>query len=433
MSNPLMEAIEGIGKSFEEMKKVNDQMLAEERAGNAARAKELKETLDKVSEELGQHSKNKEILEKRLQQQTDRLEILEALNDRPGKSVQDKIRDEHKDLAIQWIRSGGQDQDAQKKIAELNQKAMQVKDVTVGSAAGGGVAVPEEISRQIDKFLLRTSAVAANVKNVMVGTPDYKELISRNATTYAWSSETGSRTAKATPELVEIAPPHGELFSYLSASNWSLRDIFFNVENWLVDNVGEGFDVGLSAAIFNGDGSSKPKGMTHSAPTSADDYSSPYRASAVYQYVPVTPSSSPFTSAGVNADSVINLVYKLNPRYRAGAKFAASTITQGHLRKLKDTQGQYLWQPSLQAGQPDRLLGYEMFTWEDLGSPTGANALAVAFGDFNKAYTLTLITGMEVIRDQVTTPGYTKFYVARRFGGHPANVDALKFLKVAVS
>jgi HK97 family phage major capsid protein len=306
--------------------------------------------------------------------------------------------------------------------------------VLVGQNLHGGFAVPEEISREVDKLLLKSSEIVANVKSVNVSTPDYKELISINGMTYDWSAETGTRSAKANPTLRECAVTHGELYSYVSASNWSLQDIFFNVESWLVENLVEGFAKGLDAAIFNGNGSSRPTGMTNTAVSSSDDYASPMRSAAAYQYsfIP-TAGSSPFTTAGLTADSIINLVYKLNPRYRGGAKFAANTVTQGHIRKLKGSDNNYLWQPGLQQGQPDRLMGYEVFTWEDLGAPTTANALPVAFGDFKKAYSLALIQGMQIVRDQVTVPGYTKFYVSRRFGGIPTNNDAVKFLKCSLS
>jgi HK97 family phage major capsid protein len=151
------------------------------------------------------------------------------------------------------------------------------------------------------------------------------------------------------------------------------------------------------------------------------------------QYIPITASSSPFTTNGFGTDDVIDLVYALNPRLRGNARFAANTTTQGHLRKLKDSTGQYLWQPSLQAGQPDRLIGYELFTWEEMGDPTTANAFPLAFGDFNKGYTLVTRQEMNILVDPYTDKGYTAFLVDQRFGGIVTNNSAIKLLKVAIS
>ena len=433
MSNQIMDAIEGIGKSFEEFKKVNDQILDEERKGNEARARELQATLDKIGDELSQHQKNREILEKRLAAQQDRIEIVEALNDRPRATVQDRIRSEHKDLCLQWIRSKGQDYEALAKYKELVSKAREVKDVTIGTDASGGFALPEEISRTVDKLILNFSGIAANVKNVQVGTSDYKELVSVNNASYAWSTETGTRSATTSPELRNRAPTWGELYAYPSASNWSLEDLFFNVENWLVDNISEGFAVGLSTAIYNGNGSGTLTGMVNTAPVTTNDYASPERNHAALEYMPLTSPASPYIPTGVTADSLIDLVYLLRAGYRAGAKFAMNSSTQGHCRRLKDTNGQYLWQPSFQMGQPDMLLGYPVFTWEDLGSSVAANTYPVMFGNFAKAYTLAARSGMAIVRDNITTPGYTAFYVSRRYGGCVTNNNAVKVLKVSIT
>jgi HK97 family phage major capsid protein len=408
-------------------------MLAEERAGNAARAKELKDALDKIADDLNANVKQKEIAEKRLATLQDRLEIVEALNDRPRATIQDRIRSEHKDLFVRWIRSRGTDESAVTQFRELVQKSREVKDVSIGTDAAGGFALPEDISRAIDNLVLKSSAIAANVKNVQVGTSDYKELVTVNDVTYTWAAEADSRSATVEPTLRNRAPTWGELYAYMQASNWSLEDLFFNVEAWLTENAAEAFGVGLSTAIYNGNGSGKPTGMFAAAPTSVDDYASPERAHGTLEYIPLTSPSSPYTSTGITAKTLVDLVYAARAPYRSGAKFAMSSVTQGHVRKLTDTTGQFLWQPSLQMGQPDMLLGYPVFTWEDLGSPTGANALAAVFGDFRRAYTLVTRTGMSVVRDNITAPGFTKFYMARRYGGIVTNNNAVKVAKVAVS
>ena len=171
----IMTAIEAVGKSFEELKKTNQQMLEEERKGNQARAMELKNALDKISDDLSAGVKAKEIAEKRLSTLQDRLEIVEAMNDRPRATIQDKIRSEHKDLFFRWVRSRGTDDGAVHAYKELVQKAREVKDVSIGTDSAGGFALPEEISRSIDNLVLKLSAIAGEVKNVQVGSSDYKE------------------------------------------------------------------------------------------------------------------------------------------------------------------------------------------------------------------------------------------------------------------
>lgn len=429
MANEIVQAIEAIGTGFDEFKKINDQRIEEERKGNEARARELSGKLDRIETELVTESKKKRELEQRLAMQQDRIEILEALNDRPRGTIQEKLRNEHNDLFNQWIRSGGQDRDAEKKFKELQTKAMEVKDVTIGTTTAGGFALPEEISAQIEKLILRQSEIVSNVKNVRVGTSDYKELVSIFGGNSGWVGETGSRSATGTPNLRERAPTWGELYSYPQVSEWSLQDIFFSVEQWLVNDIADGMAINLSTAIWNGNGSSKPTGMTNTSTVTTADTASPLRAAAAYQHTTLV-GFSPSSPSQINMDAIINLVYTLAPGYRAGAKFAANTITQGIMRRMKTSQGVYLWEPSLQVGQPDRLLGYPVFTWEDMGNGNVADATALAFGDFQKGYVLASRAELAVTRENFTTPGYVKFYVRRRYGGCPLNNDAIKFLKV---
>lgn len=419
--------IEALAQKLEAERKTFEQITTEERKGNEARVRELNEEASRQGSEIADLQRKRRELEQRIAMQQERIEIIESLNDRPKGTIQDKIRDEHKSLFVEWMRKGGQAPEVDAKYQELVRKAREVKDITLASTAGGGFALPEQIASEIDALMLRKSEILMHVKNVRAGTSDYKELISIHGGTSGWVGEAGSRSATGTPNLRERAPTWGELYAYPQVSEWALQDIFFNVESWLTNDIADGMAVGLSTAIWSGNGSSKPTGMTNTTPVTTADYASPMRAAAAYQYVSLV---SPASPSVVNADSVINLCYSLNPAYRSNAKFAMNTVTQGLVRRMKSTNGDYYWQPSYQAGQPDRLLGYEVFNWEDMGNGNTADAFAVAFGDFAKAYVLATRTELLVTRDQVTNPGYTRFYVRRRYGGCPLNNDALKFLRI---
>src|SRR5690606_34390260 len=110
-----------------------------------------------------------------------------------------------------------------------------------------------------------------------------------------------------------------------------------------------------------------------------------------------------------------DLIYKLNSAYRANARWVMNSNTTGSVRKLKDENGQYLWQPSLQAGQPQMLLGYPVETWEQMPD-VATNAHPIGFGDFMQGYLLTDRVGMRITRDNVTNVGFVRFYIRRREG-----------------
>jgi HK97 family phage major capsid protein len=102
------------------------------------------------------------------------------------------------------------------------------------------------------------------------------------------------------------------------------------------------------------------------------------------------------------------------------------------MRKYKDSTGQYLWQPALTAGQPATFLGYGITEAEDMPA-VAANSFPLAFGDFAQGYLIADRVGMRMTRDEITTPGFVKFYVRKRVGGILRNTQAIKLLKVAAS
>jgi HK97 family phage major capsid protein len=272
---------------------------------------------------------------------------------------------------------------------------------------------------------LKYSPVRDLIKVVPVGTSDYKELVDIGGTTAGWVGESDSRTATNTGQLREVAPTHGELYAYPQASEWSLDDIFFNVDAWISDSVARAFAVAEGLAVISGNGTNKPTGMTNTPPVSTADDASPKRAAAAYQYV-LSGDNSP---AAIDGDSLIDAQYTLNSSYRANANWVMNSNTMGAVRKLKASgTGEYIWQPSLQAGQPDLLLGKPVRAWEQMADVGGGN-LPVAFGDFRQGYLLTERVGLRITRDNVTNVGFVRFYVRKRVGGKPLNNDAVKWLK----
>lgn len=430
MANEILEKIDEFGTAVTQMRKANDERLEKLEKGAEARAKELDIQADKWNLKIDESMKMLKSLRDQSEKDKARLEILEALADRPKGTPTEQLEQKHLKSWVKFVRGGMADGNLKKECEEYYAKEMESKDVTVGTANAGGNAVPSIIGREIERLVLKFSDIVNEVKTVTAGSGDYSELVTISGANGGWSAETGSRTNNTTPLLRKVTVTHGELYAYPKVSNWSLNDIFFDVENWLASENAETFAVSLATAIFNGDGSSKPTGMTNSAPTASDDYASPLRAAAVYEYL--STANSP-TNTALSADNIIDLQYLLRPRYQTNAKFAMNSTVQGAVRKLKDSNNQYLWQSNLQVGQPPTLLGKEIFTWEDLGNDATANSLPIAYGDFRRGYLLTKIGGMTMIVNEVGTPGYTQFYTAQRYGGIPLNNDAVKFLKLSAS
>lgn len=425
----IKELIEKQNRTFDEYKKVNDERLQHVANGNEAAAKEAAAKLEKIDADLNSFSKSLDQAEAERKAMQDRLEELEAEKSLPGAGAREKVNAEHNEKWVDWVRRP--DDDSRKHaLLEAQKKVYAQKDVTIGTDASGGFAVPEQLAREIERLELKYSPVRELVKVVNVGSSDYKELVSVHpgaAAAAGWVGETGTRSATSTPTLREKAPTHGELYAYPQVSEWSLDDIFFDVGNWITETVAEAFAILEGQAVISGNGTNKPTGMTNTAPVSTADDASPLRDEDAYQFVPIQSPASPLV---LNFDTLIHAVYTLNSRYRMGANWVMNSLTTSTVRQLKDSNNQYLWQPNNQAGQPATLLGFPVRTWEDMAD-IADNALPIAFGNFRRAYVLANRVGLRMTQENVTNPGYVRFYIRRREGGIVLNNDAVKFIKIS--
>lgn len=430
MANEILDKIDEFGNAVEEMRTANDERLEKIEKGSESRAKELDIQTDKWNAKIDASLSEIKALKEEKEKSQTRLEILEALADRPKGTPTEQMEKKHLDTWVKFLRTGMTDRNLESECKDLGKKVMEAKADTVlmGTALLGGNAVPTQISTAIENLVLAQSDIVNEVGSVTAGTSDYNELVTIAGANGGFVGEAGSRVQTNAPNIRKVTITHGELYAYPKVSNWSMDDIFFDVLNWLENDIAETQAVTLATSIYSGNGTNNLTGMTNSAPTASDDYASPMRAAAVYEYI--ANANSPVTTLA--GDDLIDLQVGLQARYQGNAKFAMSSVTQGAVRKLKDTTNQYLWQPNYQAGQAPTLLGKPIFTWEDL--PTiAANSLSIAYGDFSRAYVLARIGGLNMVRDEVTAPGYVNFFSYQRFGGIPRNNNAVKFLKFSAT
>ena len=155
-------------------------------------------------------------------------------------------------------------------------------------------------------------------------------------------------------------------------------------------------------------------------------------------FIPSTAGGAPSgvtaaSATAITADELISLVYSLKAPYRSKAKFLMNDATVAAIRKLKDNNGAYMWQPSLTAGEPDRLLGYEIYTSPYV--PTlAAGALAVAFGDFQN-YWIADRAGRTVQRlnELYATNGQVGYVATERVDGKVILAEGIQLLKMKAS
>lgn len=418
--------IEALNKGFASFKEAQEARDAEiKKLGDASA--ETKEKLDKIVEDLGDLADAKE-----------RLEAVELKLDRPrgpGRDGEDVSKEavEHREAFIDFIRNPDS-VEARNKLAAA-QKA--VTGVTDSGGTAGGYAVPEVISRNITRRVQDISPVRQVAMVETASTPDYKKLVDMRGAGYSWVGEGDTRSETGTPTLQEVAPTFGTIMAYPKASEESLNDIFFDVESWLVDNVSESFAKGEGIAFISGNGTKKPTGFLDGTPVSTADDDSPARAFGTLQYLP-TGNASGFGELSTSSpfhypsESLIDTVYSLQANYRGNARWMMNKSTLATVRKFKDSDGNYIWQPGLSQGQPQSLLGYGVVEAEDMPD-VGSNAFPIAFGDFRRGYLIVDLVGLRITRDEVTSPGQVKWYVRRRVGGKLMDDRAIKLIKCAAS
>ncbi|HEY6916902.1 MAG TPA: phage major capsid protein [Allosphingosinicella sp.] len=300
---------------------------------------------------------------------------------------------------------------------------LEVKAVSGASDAAGGYAVPEEIDEAIERTLKAISPIRAIANVVKVGSAGYRKLVTTGGTPSGWVSDTAARPETNTPDFAEIAPPFGELYANPAASQAMLDDAAFDVEAWLAQEIATEFARAEGAAFVSGNGTNRPKGFL-AAPTSAQaDGVRPFGTLQVL----ATGVSAAFPASNPQ-DKLIDLVQSLRSPYRQGAVFVMNSATAAKIRKFKTSDGAFLWQPGLVAGQPDTLLGYPVVEAEDMPD-VAADSLSIAFGNFKAGYLIAERSETQILRDPFTNKPFVHFYATKRVGGAVVNSEAIKLLK----
>ncbi|MCT8001260.1 phage major capsid protein [Sphingomonas sanguinis] len=303
---------------------------------------------------------------------------------------------------------------------------VELKAFTGTTGDSGGFAVPREIDAAIASVLKSISPIRGIANVVSVGSAGYRKLVTTGGTPSGWASETAARPETATPSFVELAPPMGELYANPSASQAMLDDAAFDVEGWLAGEIATEFARAEGQAFVTGSGVNRPKGFLTNLSSAARDGARPF---GTLQYL-ATGASASFGPAP--DERLIELVQSLRAPYRQGACFVMNAATSARIRKLKTTDGQFLWAPGLAAGQPATLLGYPVVEAEDMPD-VAADACAIAFGNFQAGYLITERPETAILRDPYSNKPFVTFYATRRVGGCVSDSEAIKLMKFSAN
>lgn len=410
----LTELIEQQNSVFEDYKKEVDALIEKQKNSEAGQA-EIQEKVARMDAAFDMIDQLKNDLDLEIKKQAAATKINDAVE-----------KDKHLKTFLNFIRKGDDEAEVKNQLRSLEKiQFKNAVDVTTGS--NGEYAVPEQLSRMIYDLAAEIGSMRQICRVIQVSS-DLKELVNKKGASAEWVGETTTRSETNTPSLAELSPYMGELSALPYATQRSLDDIFFDVGAWLVENVIEEFLEKEEAAFIAGDGSNKPKGflgytIEETADATRDFGALEYIATGeAAGFITPTASASP-------ADCLIDTIAALKTKYLGGSRWLMNRTTRATVRKFKAySTGDFIWQPGIVAGDPDRLLGYPVSISDQMPA-VAANAYPIAFGNFRKGYTIVDRVGIRVLRDPYSNKPYVGFYTTKRVGGFVKDSQAIKIVK----
>ena len=246
-------------------------------------------------------------------------------------------------------------------LAALRSNFRQVSNVLVeGTDASGGYLVPAEYDSRLIEALEQENVMRRLGTSIQTS-GERKINVAATRPTSSWVEESGELVF-SDPSFSQVILDAYKLSTAVKVSEELLADNQYDLEGYLIRTFGSAIAAAEEEAFLVGDGSSKPTGLFH--PTNGGQIG--------------------VTTAGntIAADEVVDLIYKLKRPYRARASFIMADSTLAFIRKLKDGIGNYIWSPGLAAGEPDRLLGYPVYTSAYVPA-VAAGQPVIAFGDIS--------------------------------------------------
>lgn len=393
----IKKALEALQVAFNEFKSLNDQRLKQiESKGSADPV--LEKSVEKANAEITR-------LEGEVKKmQTAMARTSTAEGSRDEKSVAAQAR---KESFAKLIRKG-----------EGSLSPEELKTLSTVDDSQGGYFVPSEMAQEILRGLPAVNAFRglASVRSISQGnTLEMPRRVS--GVTGSWAAELASNPSATNPTTGLLRITAEEMRVLMKATPNMLEDAGFDIEGWLRDEAVEAFANLEGAAFITGNGVGKPMGIMSYASGTGDGQ--------IEQVV--SGSAATIADADGQANGLISMVHKLKAAYAKNAKFVLSRATVGSIRKLKDTNKQYIWQPGL-GGNPPTILGYG-YEEDDNVAVEAANALVVAFGDFKRAYQIVDKVGLAITRDPYSAKPLVEFLFRKRVGGQVMIHEAIKILK----
>lgn len=277
--------------------------------------------------------------------------------------------------------------------------------LSIGTDSAGGYTAPDEFERKLIMALEVENVMRSLATVITTSSGDRQIPVASAHGAASWTGE-GAAFSESDETFGQVLLGAHKLTRIIKVSEELLNDSAFNLETYLSNEYGRSFGAAEEAGFVNGDGSAKPTGLVGAA------------------QVGVTATTGAATS--VTSDYLIDLYHSLKRPYRRNATWMFADSTAKAIRKLKDADNNYLWQPGLTAGQPDTILNRPVVTSDNVPA-MAANAKSIVFGDI-KYYWIADRTGrvFQRLGELYAANGQIGFRAYQRVDGKLTLAEAVK-------
>jgi HK97 family phage major capsid protein len=297
------------------------------------------------------------------------------------------------------------------------------KAMSAGSDPDGGYLLPNSTQGMMVTKLFEQSIMRQICDVQTISTDKIEGIVDNNEASAGWVSELGTRSDSNTPQVGKWEIQAQEMYAMPKISQKLIDDAATNVEAWLANKVADKFGRIEGTAFWQGTGVGQPFGLAAYTTAATSDAT---RSWGQFEHV-VTGANGTFHTT--QFDPLADLMGAFKDHFLPNAQFVMRRSVRTAARKLKEsTTNRYLWEPGMQVGAPERLMGYPCRVDEYMPALT-TGSLSLAFGDFRQAYTIVDRMGVRTLRDPYTAKPYVVFYSTKRTGGGAMNFEAVKFLK----
>lgn len=316
------------------------------------------------------------------------------------------IKDGYHEAFYKYIRKG-----IEQDLSRYEQKAL-----SAGVEAEGGYLLPAPTIEKIIQRLNDTSNFRRIASVINISTDVLEMLIDRDNAEVGWVAEKDERPETKTPELAKLRINVHEMYAKPRATQKLLDDSQIDAENWIVNKISERMGQIENHAFVYGDGKNQPKGLLDYPKVSKNDWS--------WGKIACVKTGKEGGFDDNNIDPLLEVISIVKAGYLHKSQWLLSRSVLLALRKLRDKEGNYLWQPGIAIGDPMTLFGYPVTVLEEMPSIDDEKA-TILFGDFSSAYQIVDRHDMRVLRDPYSAKPYVEFYATRRVGGDVINFEAL--------